>query len=60
MLAAGGRALWTAPVLAGELGDPDRGPLLALPRHTLATLLRTTRLGFSTVIYELPADGEPR
>jgi hypothetical protein len=56
VLAAGGRARLCVPVLAGPLGDPDRGRLRALPRHTLATLLRTTRLGFTTVVYELPLE----
>lgn len=55
VLEAGGRVRFVEPVLAGDLGDPQRGPLLARPRHTLATLLSTRRLGFSTVVYELPA-----
>jgi hypothetical protein len=55
VLAAGGRALWTVPVLAGDLGAAERGPLRTRPPGTLATLLRTRRLGFSTVVYELPA-----
>lgn len=59
VLAQGGRVRLAVPAFHGDLGDPQRGPLDVRDRDTLATLLATRRLGWSTVVYELPPWEDP-
>jgi hypothetical protein len=59
VLAQGGRVRLAVPAFRGDLGDPQRGPLDVRERDTLATLLATRRLGWSTVVYELPPWEDP-